>query len=122
MNKDMRQLAEFCFPKSKQTKAEQQGQVGTMHKYIAIFDAGMPGTETHEAILALGPQEAYAIAYAIAYEMAMEWFDMYDHYENDATEEEVDDKRSEVSPAIEAYDPEKHDGYKMDGSKDWDWI
>lgn len=56
---------------------------------------------------------------------ALDWFDSFGHDDlqdddGEVNEECLDDRRSEISPYAEVYDPDKHDGLLHHEEK-WAW-
>ena len=93
-----------------------------MIKWVVQYDAGMPGTDNTTSYHGTESKDEVEDMFQAE---ALDWFDSFGHGDlqdddGEVNEEWLDDRRSEISPYAEVYDPDVHDGLLHQAEK-WAW-
>ena len=93
-----------------------------MKKWVVQYDAGMNGTDHTTSYYGVESQGEVEQMFQTE---ALDWFESFGHEDLQNDDGEIDedaeeDRRSEISPWAELYDPDKHDGMLHHEEK-WAW-
>jgi len=93
-----------------------------MIKWVIQYDAIMVGTDNTTSYFGTETKDQVEDMFQSE---ALDWFDSFGHGDlqdddGEVNEEWLDDRRTEVSPNAEVYDPDKHDGL-LHSEEKWAW-
>jgi hypothetical protein len=93
-----------------------------MKKWVVQYDAIMVGTDNTTSFYGTETQDQVENMFQ---QEALDWFDSFGHEDlmdddGEINEDWLEDRRTEVSPYAELYDPDKHDGL-LHAKEKWAW-